>query len=144
MFLRNFSKVPDDRLGWSPSGTSKTPLRIAAHTALYAARFAAMIRDRKLPAPENLDAWIAERDAEEMAITDRNAIEPIYREGTHRVLQALDSLTDDDLDLVLDSSQGWTASMRWVIDLPTIHANLHCGQIDFIQTCWNDQEIYVG
>ncbi|HEY0867624.1 MAG TPA: hypothetical protein VGE01_09600, partial [Fimbriimonas sp.] len=47
MFLRNFSHVPDDRLDWSPTPTSKSALQIAAHTALYAGRFARMIRERK-------------------------------------------------------------------------------------------------
>jgi len=34
LFLRNFSKVPDVRLAWTPTPTSKSAIRIAAHTAL--------------------------------------------------------------------------------------------------------------
>ncbi len=144
MFLRNFSKVPDDRLTWTPTPTAKSALRIAAHTALYAGRFAAMIRDRKLPMPSNIDEWLAERAAEENAITDRARIEPLFRQGTGEVLQALDDLMPDEIAGTLDSGQGWQMPITTLMNLPGWHATLHTGQIDFLQTCWGDQEIYVG
>lgn len=144
MFLRNFSHIPDDNLTWSPSPTAKSPLRIAAHTALYAGRFAKMIRNRELPIPENLEQWLSERTREETELTNRQEIEPIFRAGTAQVLAALDSLIPEDLESVLDSGQGWTMSMQHLITLPALHATLHTGQIDFLQTCWNDQQVYVG
>lgn len=144
IFLRNFSKVPDDKLTWVPAPTAKSALRIAAHTALYAGRFAKMIRDQALPVPSNISEWVAQRDAEEEAITDREQIETIFREGTAEVLAALDALTEEDINLVIDSGQGWTMSMRYLITLPAWHTANHTGQIDFLQTCWDDQHVYVG
>lgn len=144
MFLRNFSKVPDERLHWQAAPGAKTPLRIAAHTALYAARFAAMMETRTLPQPDNLDEWMAQREQEERAVTSRGEVEAAFRAGTERVLAAMDALKSEDLDAMLDSGQGWQMPMRFLVDLPSIHANLHCGQIDFLQTCWGDQEVYVG
>jgi uncharacterized damage-inducible protein DinB len=144
IFLRNFSHVPDDKLDWTPAPTAKSALRIAAHVALYAGRFAQMIRKRQLPSPDNLDAWIAQRDAEEAAVKDRQDIERIFREGTAEVLAALDGLTPADLELTLESGLGWTMPLRQLIFLPAFHATLHTGQIDFLQTCWDDQEVYVG
>jgi uncharacterized damage-inducible protein DinB len=144
MFLRNFSHVPDDKLNWSPTSTSKTPLRIAAHTALYAKRFAQMIRDRKLPVPENLTDWIAKNDAEEVAISTREEMERVFREGTTEVLNALDTLSPEEVEMTLDSGQGWSMPMKQLMGLAGWHATLHCGQIDFLQTCWGDQEVYVG
>ena len=143
-FLRNFSHVPDDKLNWTPVPTAKSALRIAAHTALYAGRFAKMIRDRRLPTPDNLEQWLAERNAEEIAITNREEIERIFREGTAEVLDALDALKPEDVEITLDSGQGWTMPMRQLMALPGWHATLHAGQIDYLQTCWDDQEIYVG
>lgn len=144
MFLRNFSKVPDDKLTWQATPTAKSALRIGAHTALYAGRFAQMIKNRTLPAPANLTDWLAGLEAEETAITSREEVERIMREGTAEVLEALDSLKPEDLDIKIDSGQGWSMSMQQVMGLPAFHATLHCGQIDFLQTCWDDQEIYVG
>lgn len=144
MFLRNFSHVPDDKLHWTPTPTAKSSLRIAAHTALYAARFAKMIRDRRLPQPENLPEWLAQRDAEEIAITNRKDVERIFRDGTAEVLEALDGLTPEDVEMSLDSGQGWSIPMKQVMGLPGFHATLHTGQIDYLQTCWDDQQVYVG
>lgn len=144
MFLRNFSHVPDDKLNWTVTPTSKSALRIAAHTALYLGRFARMIREQKLPAPDNLEEWLAQRNAEEIAVTSREEVERIFRQGIEEVNAALDSLTPEAVDSVLDSGQGWTASMRWLMKLPAWHTTVHLGQIDFLQTCWDDQEIYVG
>lgn len=144
MFLRNFSHVPDDKLVWTPTPTAKSAIRIAAHTALYAGRFAAMIRERRLPTPADLGAWLAERDAEEIALTDRAEMERVFRTGTAEVLAALDGLAPEDVALTLDSGQGWTMPMTQLMVLPGWHATLHTGQIDYLQTCWDDQQVYVG
>lgn len=144
MFLRNFSHVPDDKLDWTPTPTAKSAIRIAAHTALYAGRFAQMIRDRRLPNPDNLAEWLAVRDAEEIAITSREEIEKVFRAGTAEVLAALDTLMPEELETSLDSGQGWSLPMKQLMGLPGFHATLHTGQIDYLQTCWGDQKVYVG
>lgn len=143
-FLRNFAHVPDDRLHWTPTPTAKSALRIAAHTALYAGRFAEMIRNRAVPAPGNLAEWLARRDAEEIAVTTREEMEKAFRDGTAEVLDALDTLTPEDLETSLDSGQGWSMPMTQLLGLPAFHATLHAGQIDYLQTCWDDQQVYVG
>lgn len=144
MFLRNFSHVPDDKLTWTATPTAKSAIRIAAHTALYAARFASMIRDRGLPQPDNLEEWLAQRDAEERALTDRGEIERVFRAGTAEVLAALDGLSPEETAMTLDSGQGWSMPMSFLMGLPGWHATLHTGQIDYLQTCWDDQQVYVG
>lgn len=144
MFLRNFSHVPDDKLAWKVTPTSKSAIRIAAHTALYYARFAQMIRDRKLPVVDNLEEWLAQRNAEEEAITSRAEIESIFQKGADEVIAALDTLKPEDVEITLDSGMGWSMPMTFLMKLPGWHATLHTGQIDFLQTCWDDQEIYVG
>lgn len=144
MFLRNFSHVPDDKLNWTPTPTSKSALRVAAHTALYAGRFAAMIRNRALPTPVNLDEWVAANEAEEIAVTSREEMERIFRAGTAEVVEALDGLAPNEVELTLTSDQGWSIPMQQVMAFPGWHATLHLGQIDYLQTCWDDQQIYVG
>lgn len=144
MFLRNFSKVPDDKLTWQATPTAKSPLRIAAHTALYMSRFASMINAKSTPVVDDIEAWVAKNVAEENAITTREEVEKAFREGTAEVIAALDKLTAEDTELIIDSGQGWTMPMTFLMNLPGWHAAVHMGQIDFLQTCWDDQEIYVG
>lgn len=143
MFLRNFSYVPDDKLNWTPAPTAKSPIRIAAHTALYASRFARMMREQKLPVVGDLEEWLAERDAEEIAITSRTEMEAVFRRGTDDVIVALDSLTAEAIASSLDSGMGWSMPMTQLMKLPGWHATLHTGQIDYLQTCWGDQKVYV-
>lgn len=143
MFLRNFSHIPEDKLTWTPSPTAKSALQIGAHTALYAARFAGMIRTQSLPHPDNLEEWLADRVREENAVHTREEVESIFRSGTAEVIAALDALDLSILDKNLDSGQGWSMPMLQVIGLPEFHAQVHMGQIDFLQTCWGDQRVYV-
>lgn len=142
MFLRNFANVPDERLTWTPSPTAKSALRIAAHTATYAARFAQMIRTRSLPSGD-VEAWIQKCRDEEMAVGTREGVERLFREGTALVIEALEGLTEEDIDMRLGSGDD-TMSMAFLMGLPALHAAIHMGQIDFLQTCWGDQQVYVG
>ena len=141
-FLKVFSFVPDDKLTWTPTPTAKSAIQIAAHTALYAGIFAGMIKDRKLPPSDNLTEWLAQRNAAEAAVTSRTEIESIFRKGTEEVLAALDSLTPEAIETSLDSGLGWSMPMTFLMNLPGIHAVGHTGQIDYLQTCWDDQEVH--
>ncbi len=141
-FLKVFSFVPDDKLAWRPTPTAKSAIRIGAHTALYASRFAQMIREQKLPNIENRVEFLARRDAAEAAVTSRVDVESIFREGTEDVLAALDSLPAEAIEKVLDSGFGWSVPMTWLMNLPGNHAIGHVGQIDYLQTCWDDQVVH--
>ena len=92
VFLKTFSFVPDDKLTWTPTPTAKSAIRIAAHTALYAGRFARWIKDGKLPAVDNLPEWLAQINAEEEAITSRTEMESIFRKNTEEWLGAWESI----------------------------------------------------
>lgn len=140
MFLRNFSYVPDDMLTWSPTPTSKSALRVAAHAAVTNANFADFIRNRKLPAGDDIPDFMARTSAAEAAITTREEMERVFRENTQKVLDALDTLSDEDIEIVFDSGM----SMKFLMRLAGWHATLHLGQIDYLQTCWDDQQIYLG
>jgi len=142
-FLKVFSFVPDDKLTWTPTPTAKSAIRIAAHTALYAGRFARMINDRKLPSSDNLPEWLAQRNAEEAAITSRTEMESIFRKGIDEVIAALDSVPPEAIGTSLESGLGWSMPMTDLMNMPGWHATLHAGQIDYLQTCWGDQEVYV-
>ena len=141
-FLKVFSFVPDDKLTWTPTPTAKSAIRIAAHTALYAGIFARMIEERKLPASDNLTEWLAQRNAEEAAISSRTEMESIFRKGTDEVIAALDSLTPEAIGTALESGLGWSMPMTFLMNLPGTHAMGHTGQIDYLQTCWDDQEVH--
>ncbi len=141
-FLKTFSFVPDDKLTWSPTPTAKSAIRIAAHTALYAGNFAQMIRERKLPQKDDIPERLARMNAAEAAITSRAEMERIFRKNTEEVLAALDTLTPEEMEITLDSGLGWTVPMSFLMNLPGNHAMTHESQIDYLQTCWDDQVVH--
>lgn len=140
-FLKVFSFVPDDRLDWAPAPTAKSAMRIAAHTAVYPAAFAQMIRDRRLPL-DDVSGFVARMNTAEQAITDRAQMETVFRAGTDEVLIALNSLGPEEIGMRLDSGQGWSMPMAFLMNLPGVHAHTHTGQIDYLQTCWGDHEVH--
>ena len=141
-FLKVLSFVPDDKLTWTPTPTAKSAMRIAAHTALYAGRFARMIGDRKLPSHGNLEEWLAQRNAVEIALTCRVEMEEIFRKGTAEAVAALDSLTAEGIGATLPSGPGGPVPMTFLMNLPGLHAIAHAAQIDYLQTCWDDQVVH--
>lgn len=140
LFLRNFNYVPDDKLTWSPTPTSKSALQVAAHVAVHAGLFAKMIRDRRPPAQESIEAFLADRQAREMAISTREEAARVFREGTQEVLDALDGVTSEEIDAMPESN---LETLKQLMNVPGWHATLHLGQIDYLQTCWDDQHVYV-
>jgi hypothetical protein len=141
-FLKDLSFVPDDKLTWTLTPTAKSALRIAAHTALYAGRFARMINARRLPGSENIAERRALQNAEEAALTSRAEVEAIFRRGTDEVIAALDSLTAEEVGATLDSGFGWSIPMTRLLEMPGLHAWGHGAQLDYLQTCWDDQEVH--
>ena len=141
-FLKTLSFVPDDKLNWAPSPTAKSAIRIAAHTAVYAGTFAKMIRDRKLPFGDEIPEFVARNNAAEEAITSRTEIESLFRKNTDEVIAALDTLTPEAIGTSLDTSLGWSVPMTILMNLPGMHALSHAAQIDYLQTCWGDQDVH--
>lgn len=84
-------------------------------------------------------SWVAE----ETKIATREEVIELFEKGVVEVIEALDDLTESDLEKHLDSGQGWSLSMQSLITFPGWHSTLHAGQINYLQTCWDDQTIYV-
>jgi hypothetical protein len=141
-FLKVFSFVPDDKLTWTPAPTAKSAIRIAAHTALYAGRFARMIQNRELPGRDGLAEWLDRCNEEETAVTTREEMIRIFRKGTDEVIAALDSLPPEAIETSLESGLGWSIPMTFLMNMPGRHALSHAAQIDYLQTCWDDQEVH--
>lgn len=141
-FLKTLSFVPDDKLHWTPSPTAKSAIRIAAHTAIYAGVFAKMIRDRKLPFGDEIPDFVARINAAAEAVTNPTEMESLFRKNTEEVIAALDTLSPEAIGMTLDTGLGWTMPMTFLMNLPAIHAFSHAAQIDYLQTCWDDQVVH--
>ena len=54
------------------------------------------------------------------------------------------ALPPELIGTTLDSGLGFSMPMTDLMKLPGWHATLHAGQIDFLQTCWDDQKVHLG
>jgi len=107
-----------------------------------AASFAKMIRDRKLPNGDDIPEFLAQINAAEAALCSRADMEIVFRKNTDEVVAALDTLTPEAIDTILDTSLGWSVPMTLLMKMPGSHALAHASQIDYLQTCWGDQDVH--
>ena len=140
-FLKTFSFVPDDKLTWTPSPTAKSALRIAAHTACTAGNFAMLIRYGKFPTTDMAKLFADLNAAEEMVTTREAAVE-LLRKNTDDILAALDAATPELIACTLETPFGFSAPMAFFMNIPGSHAENHAAQVDYLQTCWGDQEVH--
>ncbi|MCC6404663.1 MAG: DinB family protein [Fimbriimonadaceae bacterium] len=139
MFLRNLGHVPEGKLRWSPSPTAKCALQIAAHVAAFSGAFASILRAGAFPpTAEEFLAPIVE--AMEGIETVEQA-EAMLRQGIAETLAALDMVRPELIESSIETPIGVTPFV-FFMTIPSVHLVLHTGQIDYLQTCWGDQEIY--
>lgn len=139
MFLRNLGHVPLDKLTWSPSPTSKSALQIAAHVAGFSIGFASVIRAGSFPATG--EEFLAPIHAAIHKIETVHQAEVVLRQGIADTVEALDSVQSDQIERILQTPIGPTPFL-FFMTIPSVHLNLHTGQIDYLQTCWGDSEVY--
>lgn len=140
-FLKVLSFVPDDELNWTPSPTAKSSLQIASHVAICAATFAQVLRTGQLIGGD-VNELLATRQAAEQAVTTREQAIELFKTNTDGVLAALDALTPERIGGMV-TTPGLSTPMTFFMNLPSMHAVAHASQIDYLQTCWDDQEVHV-
>lgn len=136
--LKTFSFVPDDKLAWSPTPTSKSALRIVAHIGISNEGMAGIVRGEKPPFSDMRELF-AMIDAEELKIASRAAAVQLVEEGTNQALAALDSLTPEQLG-GMAGLPGAEMPMAQFIMVIGMHMLNHAAQIDYLQTTWGDLE----
>jgi hypothetical protein len=135
--LHLLSFVPDDKLSWAPSPTSKSALRIAAHAALVSQRFAALITESMpdpMPNPEEFFKGFLD---EELTFTTRESVVNLTNEATAKLSQALGTVTTECIDSSPNSPFGPVPKRFW-IGLTHDHLAGHVGQMEYLQTIWGD------
>ncbi|AIE86122.1 DinB family protein [Fimbriimonas ginsengisoli] len=134
--LKTLSFIPDDKLDWAPAPTCKSALRIAAHCGVSNGNFLAIIAGAKFPEISR-EEMIAMAMEAEKAVTTREQAIALIEQSSQAVLDALDSLTPEQIEMVIETPF-ITAPMPFWMNLPGRHMDNHASQIDYLQTCWGD------
>lgn len=138
--LHTFSFVPDDKLNWTPSPTSKSALRIVAHCAVSNHGISRAIR--REPSPEMpFEELLKMMEAEELKITTREQAIQAVNDSLKVVLESLDTVTQEAAGGTANSPFGELPMMFWMF-LPGNHMLGHACQVDYLQTIWGDLEFH--
>ncbi|MBS1709866.1 MAG: DinB family protein [Armatimonadetes bacterium] len=131
------NSTPDEKINWSPSPTSRTPVEIVVHSALGTSGLQGWIA-AGMPAegfdPVAIDA--GSREAESKVKTREEAF-AMLDDASTKFHGWLDSLTEDDLAKVHQSPFG-PFPMTAAMTIPADHIRGHVAQIDYIQTIHGD------
>lgn len=138
-FLKVLSFVPEDMLDWKPVPTAKSAFEIAAHCAGYSNGFAGIIASGVFPA--DVQEFLGPIQARIESIRTRDEAEVLLRQGTAETLTALDSVKPEWIDSTIDTPIGPTPFL-FFMTIPANHLVNHTGQIDYLQTCWDDQVVH--
>ncbi|MBI5705612.1 MAG: DinB family protein [Armatimonadetes bacterium] len=138
-FLKVLSFVPEDMLDWKPVPTAKSAFEIAAHCAGYSAGFVGVIATGEFP--EQVEDFLGPIQAAIASITTREQAEAALREGTAKTLAALDTVKPEWIDSTIDTLIGPTPFL-FFMTIPANHLVNHTGQLDYLQTCWDDQLVH--
>lgn len=139
-FLLVLSHVPADKLTWSPVPTAKSALQIAAHCAGYSGGFALLISAGKFPM--DVQDFLGPIQTRIESITTLEQAEATLRQGIADTLTALDTVRPEQIGAMIDTPHGkWP--FLFFMTIPANHLLGHTAQIDYLQTCWGDQEVHL-
>jgi len=139
--LKTLSFVPDDKLNWTPASGAKSALRVAAHCGCSNAAFLMIVKGEKMPEMPR-EEMLSYMEASETAISTREDAIALIESSTDTFLSQLDTLTAEQVDSIVPTPM-FTAPMAFWMNLPGRHMDNHASQIDYLQTCWGDQEWHI-
>jgi hypothetical protein len=134
--------IPDDKLTWSPSPTSKSALKIAAHVASSLHGMAGALSGKPMP-DMNFNDFMAMMAAEDAKITTREQAVSALESGFAAVLSGLDKVTQEQMAGKITTPFGEIPADSFVL-LPSLHTDCHASQLDYLQTTWGDMEMHMG
>ncbi len=135
------AKTPDDRINWSPSATSRTPLQQVAHSAMAISGIHGMLLGRPFPF-ENIADMDTSLRADEKKLTTRDDVLSLLEKNGNEYLAWLDTLTAEQLAGTIQSPFG-PMPMAGALGFATDHTRGHTAQIEYIQTVYGDLDWYM-
>jgi hypothetical protein len=136
------ANTPDDKINWSPSATSRTPVQLVAHAAMGTQGINGMLAGKPFPftSMEDMDAHSR---AAEKGFTTREQALGLLEKTSAEYLAWLDNLTPEQIGGMVTLPFG-QAPMAAAITFAADHLRGHAGQIEYIQTIYGDQSWHMG
>ncbi len=131
--------TPEDRLGWSPSPTARTPLQLVGHAANAISGIQGMLTGKSFPF-----AGLAEFDAfmraDEQKHTSQEQVLALLNQTSTDYFVWLDTLTPEQISAMVQTPFGPPVPMAVAITFPASHLSSHIAQMDYLQTIYGDHD----
>jgi hypothetical protein len=139
-FLHDLSFVPADKLIWKPTPTAKSALEIASHCAGYSGSFATIISAGKFPSTREEFRATVQSAIESIATLEQ--AETMLRKGIADSIAALETVKPEQIGAIIDAPHA-SVPFKFFLTLPAMHLETHAAQINYLQTCWGDQDVHL-
>lgn len=133
--------VPDDKLNWSPSSTSRSALGLAAHCGLTSRSFVDLMLGRMPDPMPPMEVFFTELIAAEKTIDSREAANALIDESTEELTAAIRTLTDEQIASSPETPFG-PVPMTNLLGLFWLHIDGHIAQLEYLQTTWGDLDLH--
>jgi hypothetical protein len=136
--------TPEDRLGWSPSPSSRSPLHQFAHAAKAVKMILGQLQGTPFAILDTAEADKSFR-AWESTVQSRADAQAVWDANCAEYTAWLDSLTPADLETVIQLPFGLGhACLAEALTFVPMHTNHHSAQIEYIQTIYGDQDWHMN
>lgn len=141
--LSAFSHIPEDKINWSPSPTSRTPLELLAHCGIGTEGLGGWIAGGMSFDGFDPDAIEAQMREQESQVKTKEEALALLEKGCAFYSGWLDTLTDKQIAASFQTPMG-ERKMADVITFPADHLRSHAAQLDYIQTIHGDRKWHMG
>jgi len=130
--------TPDDRINWSPSPTSRTPIQVVVHAAEAVKNIKEMMNGNPFTVPNTTEADKGFREAEK-AFSTREEVLGLFEKHCAEYEEFLNRLDSSQLDSMITLPFGMgQAPIGMALTFIPMHTNNHVAQIEYIQTIYGD------
>ena len=136
--LKDLATTPDDKLNWSPSPSSRTPIQQIAHSAMAISGMMGMFEGEPIPFENIAEADAGWRKAEKEFKT-REEVTSLLNKNCDEYCSWLDSLPASKLNSTLKVPFG-EFPMASIITWPADHLRNHAAQMEYMQTIYGDMD----
>ncbi len=139
--LRAVDALPEDRLEWAPSDTSRSVLSQMQEIAISASWFLAFIERKRAPSGEDHEVKKSQMNG---APTTIDACKELAQASTAALCEAISDFPDEALEdeVTLPFGGGLTCTMADVLGLQAWNLTYHLGQINYLQTMLGDRVMH--
>jgi hypothetical protein len=114
-------------------------MQILSHTAVIAQSLVSMLNG--IGSDASLETVLASLKKAESELTDREQAIMVLKDGVSKALEAMKALKPEQLSTIVNHPFMNAPIATWM-NLYWRHLDMHTAQIEYLQSCWGDNEFH--